>query len=647
LSIFSTAPARRVGKESSSSQSSLRVPDWMRFTAFSAAVALVAIVVLRPGWSHWRRSFLGDLGDPSLFVATWRWQAHAILSGSLQDFWRGWFFYPNRWTMGYTEHILGWMPTYVVVEWLSGSAPLAYNFVVIAIFVVNAWAGYLLGKRFGGTFGAGVIAGFVFAFASYRFTQLTHIHTSSYFVVAVALLALEQMLHRPKVARGLAAGLAWGAAVLFSYYHWALITFVVPFFVLSWLATGARWRSAGRRHALAGLVAVVTMLAVVVPLSVQLVLARSEIDTYRRPQEAAAYSVRLIDFFKPPAASLLYERIDKAHRKNPNGETNVFLGLSGFSFLLAGFVPAAFERTRRRRAGESQKHLEAAREESQNHGDSGLSSTSFGAVTPWVVATLAALAIAMGPDLRLGTRGPSLAGPYRLFAALPGFGQIRAVGRFGILLFVLATIASALAWRRVCEMANPRLRKWAMVGLVLLCVLWIAESVTRTGFAPSVPANRSEAPEYSRWLSEHADGAVAELPIYGRGTPWDSFAEARRLYISTFDWVPRVNGYSGYEPRGYSETVRALESFPSEKAVERLAELGVRYLVVHYDEAVVYRSGDSRAAFEVSLTDHSEVATDKVRAELASAPRLVLLAEWESVGIYKIVTGADLPAQKD
>ena len=42
-----------------------------------------------------------------------------------------------------------------------------------------------------------------------------------------------------------------------------------------------------------------------------------------------------------------------------------------------------------------------------------------------------------------------------------------------------------------------------------------------------------------------------------------------------------MNGYSGYYPQVYAETLNRMESFPDDESIARLRRLRVRYVVVH------------------------------------------------------------------
>jgi hypothetical protein len=53
------------------------------------------------------------------------------------------------------------------------------------------------------------------------------------------------------------------------------------------------------------------------------------------------------------------------------------------------------------------------------------------------------------------------------------------------------------------------------------------------------------------------------------------------MYLSATHWNPLVNGYSGYEPPDYTETMTRMETFPDDEAIARLRKLDVRYILVH------------------------------------------------------------------
>lgn len=133
---------------------------------------------------------------------------------------------------------------------------------------------------------------------------------------------------------------------------------------------------------------------------------------------------------------------------------------------------------------------------------------------------------------------------------------------------------------------------WARLGAALrrrAQSRWQARAVAAAGLAAIAaeyaisPIALVRAPTQAQaldaWLASRPDGVVAELPMPREHELPGHDAEF--AYRSTFHWRPLVNGYSGNVPASYIDLLRAVASFPSDRALERLRAAGVRYIVVH------------------------------------------------------------------
>jgi hypothetical protein len=126
---------------------------------------------------------------------------------------------------------------------------------------------------------------------------------------------------------------------------------------------------------------------------------------------------------------------------------------------------------------------------------------------------------------------------------IPGFAEMRAVGRFGILVVLGEVVLSVIFLQFLARSRSSAIGKWALVALIIF--VQVFERVV---------------PEYRRWqvslqpdeissiLSSHAlEGAVWEI------SPGDSQAtNLVAMRRALFHSHPIINGYSGYEPEGYS-----------------------------------------------------------------------------------------------
>ena len=93
---------------------------------------------------------------------------------------------------------------------------------------------------------------------------------------------------------------------------------------------------------------------------------------------------------------------------------------------------------------------------------------------------------------------------------------------------------------------------------------------------PLVPYPNTPSGVY-RVLAQQRRGAVVEFPV-PRDFPG---RDAEYAYMSTFHWMPLLNGYSGTFPRSYLMSLARLRSFPHPNAIGALRRTGIRYVIVH------------------------------------------------------------------
>jgi hypothetical protein len=84
-----------------------------------------------------------------------------------------------------------------------------------------------------------------------------------------------------------------------------------------------------------------------------------------------------------------------------------------------------------------------------------------------------------------------------------------------------------------------------------------------------------QVPDIYKFLRGIDRSVVVELPM----EDWD--LSPVYMFWSTRHWNPLVNGYSGFSPPDYRETLTRMRTFPGKPAIERLQSLNVRYILVH------------------------------------------------------------------
>ncbi len=177
-------------------------------------------------------------------------------------------------------------------------------------------------------------------------------------------------------------------------------------------------------------------------------------------------------------------------------------------------------------------------------------------VLVWCLVGLVGIAISLGPDFGL----------FSLLYQLGPYQGLRVPSRAGVL-FLLA--ASVLAGIGLSYIRRRGLR-------LLLVVLAAAECYA--GPLPWIMDVPELPPIYETVANLEEPGALVELPL----PPPESFQDnAGYVYRSIFHWRPLVNGYSGFVPHSYREAHRLLMSDALEVGLEKMASVGVRFLLAH------------------------------------------------------------------
>jgi hypothetical protein len=598
-------------------------------------------------------SVVSDLGDPLLTTWILAWDVHALTMAPLRFFDAN-MFHPHRFTLAYTEHLLGLVPL-VGPARLAGAGPLlAHNLVWLATFPLTGLTMFWLVRHLTGHAGAAAVAAVLYAFSHFRFGQLGHIQVLSHQWLPFMLLGLHRAAEGGARWRNvwLAAG-AFALQALSSGYQ-AYMAAIAGAVFLVWLgAPAARPTLTGliARGALA--VGLVTLLLLPVFLPYRAI--RNEIGLVRDRDEVAQYAARPASYLAVPASNRWLGAATAEFRAE---EAALFPGLVALALALGGGAlvwrwpavanPAAAGLARRwptaldvaltvvilvtaanwLLVGGFSVRLGPLRL-SQHHFGWPLLGLAIalgarrivnGAKRPlpglgwlrrlgwparpgyYVALTLVGVIASFGPWLDLGP-GLRIQPLYaQLYGLVPGFDALRVPGRFGILvttgLAVLAGFGTAAIARRL---PGPG---WRAATLGVLGVLAVVETWAVPLPLTSVPPGPGPA---DRWLAaQRGREAVAVLPMY---EPRAVHLESLRLVGSIVHWRPLVNGYAGVFPPGYAADISILNTFPAPEAVARLRAIHARYVVVYLGQYHPEPRGRLEAALAVLPAGVTRVAT--------------------------------------
>ena len=260
----------------------------------------LAVVLTWPAAAH-LGSVVVNLGDPLLTAWILAWDVHALTTAPLRLLDAN-IFHPHRWTLVYTDHLLGLVPLVALPRLLGASVLLAHNLVWLATFPLTGLTMFWLVRHLTGHAGAAAVAAVLYAFSHFRFGQLDHVQVLSHQWLPLMLLGL----HRAALSGGRwqDLGLAAGAFTLqaLSSGYQAYLAAIAGAIFLAWVALPADRPALGRLVARGAIVGGLTVL-VLLPFFLPYRAIRGEVGLRRDHREIALYSAEPRSYLAVPAAN--------------------------------------------------------------------------------------------------------------------------------------------------------------------------------------------------------------------------------------------------------------------------------------------------------------------------------------------------------
>jgi hypothetical protein len=494
---------------------------------FVRAVALFAFLTVVMTWPQALRLATDAQEHQDVFFNMWRfaWIAHAISTAPFHVLDAN-IFYPEPRTLTYSDA----MPVEAVIAapllWSGAPPVLVHNLMLLAGIVLSAAGIFMLALHLTGSPAAGVTAGIVFAFAPYRFEHYMHMELQWTIWIPWAFWALHRAFETG--SRRYAGMLGAFVALQFmsSIYYSLFLATLLALCAMLLLCGMVKQRLKSGVSALA--IAAVTAVVLAAPYAVPYAATKHRVGA-RAEEEVLRYSARPWSYIDATDTNFLYgERAATRGRS----ERRLFPGVLPLLLALSGLLL-------RHPSDEAIAHL---------------------------VGLVAAF------EMSLGFYGYTFS---FLYHQVPIFDGLRAPARLGV--FVLFFIAILAAYGHAALEAaisrRARLVLSVAISAVLLLEYWVAP-------LRLVPFPNHPPPLYA-WLARQPRGVVAEFPMPAPDTL--PGIEPRYAYMSTFHWMPLVNGYSGYYPPSYLSRLAPMNRIPHDAAIEALVRAGVRYVIVHPD----------------------------------------------------------------
>ena len=489
-------------------------------------VLLVYPLSLNPG------TYLVAGPDSDLFMWTLGWNTHALFTRPLELFHSN-IYYPQPYTLAYSENLLGSTPFAAPIFWTTGNPVLALNAVALSSVVLCGLGAYVLARRLGAAPAAAIVCGVIFAFAPSRFYRYGQIHLTTVQWIPFTLAYLHTYLSGGR-ARNL-----WIATAFFTWQvlatgHGAVFVALAVLIMAVCHAAFGRprrpLRQVVRDFSWPGALLLLPSVLLFVPY----LIVQREMGLRRT-----------LENWAPTPQSFLASPAHVSHRLN-SWLAGVDVNADATAFMFPGYIPVLLG-------------LVALAAAWRTYGR---------AMLPHAAITVVALLLSAGPPLGLW--------PYVYW--LPGLNFVRGPSRFIILATLGIAVLAALGFEVLVRRSSARTRQIAAALLVVLMVVEFATiPFTGTRHEPDVQP-------IDRWLATRPGRfAIAEIPVGGADV-WHS----RYMLHSMAHWQATVHGHSGIRAPLHDELYGQLREFPDEEGIRGLRRIGVDYLVVHtekYDPA--------------------------------------------------------------
>jgi len=501
---------------------------WREATGVTALAGALTVVLTYPVAFELDNAGRLETGDGRLSIWNVAWVARALVTDPLSLYDAN-IFYPHRNTLAFSETNLGAGVLAVPAYWLTGSAFVAHNVVLLVSFVLAAVAAYYLARYLTGSSAAAVAASVGFAFNPYIFARLPHIQLLMTAGLPLSLLAFHRLVDRPTLGRASALGVALAAQALMCGYYGIFAGLTVGLGVIFYALTRHLWRDP--RYWLAVFVAAALSVLLVFPFLLPYLELRGGGALTRTLGQSRQYAADWRSYLASGA---------HLHRwiLPLIGQWNEVL-FPGFLLTILGLTGLWSSTT----------------------GGAKTSHTRDAAIFYALVAALA-FWISLGPD----------AGLYGLlYQTVPLLSLTRAPSRFGLMVTLSLAMLAALAIRDLAAKAG-RFRRALPALATCLIVVEFAQMPVRWDAAPPTAA-------IYRLLVTLPRGPVIELPYFWEPRTFHSHTEY--MLNSTYHWFPLINGYSDHIPQDFREEAPILRRFPTPESFPLLKARGARYAIFH------------------------------------------------------------------
>jgi hypothetical protein len=541
---------------------------------------VLSVFMTRPLLCHFATHMPGWVwGDNAEYLWKLWWTKRALIDGTVSLLHAPYIFYPTGFSLVGGELTPAQMLLAMPLALAFGPV-VAYNAAALASFVLTGFAAYLLVTYLSRDRWAGVLAGVIFAFIPFRYQQFgNHLPLMGTQWIPLAFLFAERTLRTRHRHDAFLLGLFFALNVLTSWYYAAIVGLLLVVYLL-WRTRPWREHLADRDLLICGLVALLTAVALVIPVALPYLQARAEGNLTQNLSEADQWSASITDYFIPNPLHPLWGRYIARYLVPTNElwrafEFTLFWGFGASLLALYGWSHDRRPFTRALGLVLLVAVLLSLGLTFHFHGRpvrlpvSTDAATAFNGVMTTITQRLSPLHIPYDLAAQDAIAIPLPA--MLLYLFVPPFGGIRVWSRFGVVAGLMVAALAGLglaAWRR--EQSATAAHRGAMLGSIFFVGLALFEFLT-VSFGMVRPGPRA----VDEWLAAQPQFfAVIQLP-------YDVALEGSQLYYSQHHGKPIASGYGSFFPDAFTTHEEDLRAFPADRSLDVLLGWGVRYVLLN------------------------------------------------------------------
>ena len=427
---------------------------------------------------------------------------------------------------------------------------LAYNFNLILSFILNGFFTYLIIYQLTKNWWAGLVSGVLFSFSIGKIDSLAHLQILTTYWIPLGIYFFLQFVNKKLNKYALLTALCFILQILNTIFLGYVYIFTLAIFALTYFFK----KKITRKQLLKLFQYIFSALVLIAIIFIPYLKVSSRWRYTRSLEDIWAGSSYFLEYLYPTSHSRLETLAHKIIIKQP------WPSYLGAAVSILGFISLIYL------IKNSKK----------------LFKKSF--ILASLITVVSGLLMSFGPYFQIIKQKPlfSIPLPYLIaFYLIPGFKSMRVPQRWSHLVLLGLALLSGIVLSKLARKIKPGYFKILTVFIIFTVIVEIRLPLFKTNVLA-----KSAIPQVYQWLKDQPSSVVLELPVQTWIMPLADL-EIQRLHYHSFLFQSNhqfINGSSGFEPPDWTKDMSILRTLPSDSAIEKLKQLKVELLIVHYQE---------------------------------------------------------------